>query len=118
MLMLFLIANFGFAAKIKHEMRTNGTHWMAPELLECERLYHHKVDIWSLGITLIEFAQQRPPHSNTPPLLVPLRILNSEAPRLLNSWDWSHDFNDFLAAILVKVYVQSIQSVDHYVPSG
>ncbi|KAL3915802.1 MAG: hypothetical protein SGPRY_007076 [Prymnesium sp.] len=42
-------------------------HWMAPELLarqhgsdECEET---KADIWSLGVTLIELAEMRPPHA-------------------------------------------------------
>jgi serine/threonine protein kinase len=42
-------------------------HWMAPETLgmspDAAKGYDSKVDVWSLGITAIELAEQKPPFS-------------------------------------------------------
>lgn len=80
---------------------------MAPELVLCETFrdnpYDYKVDIWSLGISLIEFAQMEPPNSEMSPMRVLLKIQKSEPPKLDHPSRWSRDFNDFLAKILVKV---------------
>jgi STE20-like kinase len=79
---------------------------MAPELVLCETFrdnpYDYKVDIWSLGITLIEFAQMEPPNSEMSPMRVLLKIQKSEPPKLDQPSKWSKDFNDFLAKVLIK----------------
>lgn len=79
---------------------------MAPELVLCETFrdnpYDYKVDIWSLGITLIEFAQMEPPNSEMSPMRVLLKIQKSEPPKLDQPSRWSRDFNDFLAKVLIK----------------
>lgn len=79
---------------------------MAPELVLCETFrdnpYDYKVDIWSLGITLIEFAQMEPPNSEMSPMRVLLKIQKSEPPKLDQPSKWSKDFNDFLLKSLIK----------------
>lgn len=79
---------------------------MAPELVLCETFrdnpYDYKVDIWSLGITLIEFAQMEPPNSEMSPMRVLLKIQKSEPPKLDQPSRWSRDFNDFLSKVLIK----------------
>lgn len=60
------IADFGFAAQLTKEKqkRTSvvGTPaWMAPELILKSR-YDEKVDIWSLGIILVELCEGYPPY--------------------------------------------------------
>lgn len=79
---------------------------MAPELVLCETFrenpYDYKVDIWSLGITLIEFAQMEPPNSEMTPMRVLLKIQKSEPPKLDQPSKWSKDFNEFLAKSLIK----------------
>lgn len=79
---------------------------MAPELVLCETFrdnpYDYKVDIWSLGITMIEFAQMEPPNSEMSPMRVLLKIQKSEPPKLDQPSKWSKDFNDFLAKVLIK----------------
>ena len=62
-----LAADFGVSAKNKNTMQKHTTfigtpYWMAPEVIVCETsptdTYDFKSDIWSLGITMIEFAQK------------------------------------------------------------
>lgn len=91
----------------KHDTFIGTPYWMAPELVLCETFrdnpYDYKVDIWSLGISLIEFAQMEPPNSEMSPMRVLLKIQKSEPPKLDQPSRWSREFNDFLAKILVKV---------------
>ncbi|KAL7048357.1 hypothetical protein ACKWTF_003318 [Chironomus riparius] len=81
-------------------------YWMAPELVLCETFrdnpYDYKVDIWSLGITLIEFAQMEPPNSEMSPMRVLLKIQKSEPPKLDQPSRWTKEFNEFLAKVLIK----------------
>ncbi|XP_059607507.1 serine/threonine-protein kinase 10 isoform X2 [Phlebotomus argentipes] len=105
------VADFGVSAKNKHTLQKHDTfigtpYWMAPELVLCETFrenpYDFKVDIWSLGITLIEFAQMEPPNSEMSPMRVLLKIQKSDPPKLDQPSKWSKEFNDFIARALVK----------------
>lgn len=106
------LADFGVSAKNKHTLQKRDTfigtpYWMAPELVLCETFrenpYDYKVDIWSLGISLIEFAQMEPPNSEMSPMRVLLKIQKSEPPKLDQPSRWSKDFNEFLSKALIKV---------------
>ncbi|KAL1926466.1 hypothetical protein VTP01DRAFT_5795 [Rhizomucor pusillus] len=57
------LADFGLATSTKYSNRDRlGTaKWMAPEVIR-EQEYGVKVDLWSLGITLIEMMDRVPPH--------------------------------------------------------
>lgn len=90
----------------KHDTFIGTPYWMAPELVLCETFrdnpYDYKVDIWSLGITLIEFAQMEPPNSEMSPMRVLLKIQKSDPPKLDHPSKWSKEFNEFLSKSLVK----------------
>ncbi|CAH2062163.1 unnamed protein product, partial [Iphiclides podalirius] len=105
------LADFGVSAKNKSTLQKHDTfigtpYWMAPEVVLCETFrdnpYDFKVDIWSLGITLIEFAQMEPPNHEMTPMRVLLKIQKSEPPSLEQPSRWSAAFNDFVAKALVK----------------
>ncbi|GFY62175.1 hypothetical protein TNIN_177161 [Trichonephila inaurata madagascariensis] len=105
------LADFGVSAKNKDTLQKRdsfiGTpYWMAPEVVMCEtfrdNLYDYKADIWSLGITLIEFAQMEPPNHELSPMRVLLKIQKSDPPTLDQPSKWSKEFSMFLGKCLVK----------------
>ncbi|CAL4065683.1 unnamed protein product, partial [Meganyctiphanes norvegica] len=105
------LADFGVSAKNKNTYDKRGTfigtpYWLAPEVILCETFidakYDYKADIWSLGISLIEFAQMDPPNHEVSPVRVMLKIQKSEPPKLDNPSRFSKEFNDFIAKCLVK----------------
>ncbi|KAI9007433.1 kinase-like domain-containing protein [Phycomyces nitens] len=57
------LADFGLSARVSRPQRDRlGTSkWMAPEVIRQEH-YNEKIDMWSLGITLIEMMDRVPPH--------------------------------------------------------
>lgn len=101
------VADFGGAAVLTKEenARTSlvGTpHWMAPELIR--RLpYKESVDIWSLGITVLEMAEGVPPYSDiNDGMKAMLKIVTEDAPALQDPTQWSVEFNDFVGQMLEK----------------
>ena len=101
------IADFGGAVILTKETnkRTSlvGTpHWMAPELIR--RIpYTTAVDIWSLGITVIEMADGYPPYSDiSDGMKAMYKIVTEDAPFFNDSTQWSVNFNDFLGCMLEK----------------
>lgn len=119
------IADFGVSAKNKHTLQKRdsfiGTpYWMAPETIQCETMkdnpYDYKADIWSLGITLIEFAQRDPPHHDMSPIRVLLKIQKCEPPTLDFPSKWSTEFSHFLKLCLQKDPTQrptAVELLDH-----
>jgi STE20-like kinase len=105
------LADFGVSAKNKSTMQKHDTfigtpYWMAPEVVLCETFrdnpYDFKVDVWSMGITLIEFAQMEPPNHEMSPMRVLLKIQKSDPPKLEQPSKWSKEFNDFVSTCLIK----------------
>jgi len=102
------LADFGYAAQLtKSGVKRNtvvGTpYWMAPELIRGHD-YGTKVDIWSLGIMLMEMAEGEPPYMDYPPLRALFLITTKGIPPLKDQNKWSREFHDFLQKCLdVKV---------------
>ncbi len=100
------LADFGFATKLSDESAARQslvgtTHWMAPEMLT-RRGYDTKVDVWSLGIVLIEMCDGEPPFWGLERREVFGKILNDPiGPK--NPEAWSSDLISFVAACLTKV---------------
>ncbi|KAF8607757.1 kinase-like protein [Ceratobasidium sp. AG-I] len=78
--------------------------WMAPEVVS-QKHYDAKADIWSLGITALELARGRAPHSRDPPFKALMKILQEEPPtvdRENGAHKYSKAFKEFVDSCLVK----------------
>lgn len=65
------LGDFGYAAQLTRERKKRNSKvgtvcWMAPEIIKAVDQYTEKVDIWSLGIMMLEFAFGEPPYLNLP----------------------------------------------------
>jgi len=80
-------------------------YWMAPEVIDSKSgmsTYGPKIDIWSLGITLIELAETMPPLSHINPMRALFQIPARDSPVLEKKDKWTPEFHDFLAKCLEK----------------
>merc|ERR1712032_155515 len=57
--------------------------WMVPEILDSDGDgYDEKVDIWALGITIIELVEGSPPYHDTTVMSAILAIVQKDPPKL------------------------------------
>lgn len=73
----------------------------APELIRGQE-YDTKVDIWSLGIMIMEMAEGEPPYMEFPPLRALFLITTKGIPDLKEPSKWSQNFQNFVALCLEK----------------
>lgn len=81
------LADFGVATTSAglHESSVVGTpYWMAPEVIELSGATTAS-DIWSLGCTVIELLDGKPPYSKLQPMPALFRIVNDDHPPLPES---------------------------------
>jgi serine/threonine protein kinase len=100
------LGDFGYAAQLTAEQDKRTTvvgtpSWMAPELIIGSR-YDEKVDIWSLGIVLLEMAEGEPPNLRENPMKALYMTANGPPPSLSDKSRWSQEFNDFVTHCLTK----------------
>ncbi|KFO87247.1 Serine/threonine-protein kinase PAK 7, partial [Buceros rhinoceros silvestris] len=104
------LSDFGFCAQVSKEVPRRkslvGTpYWMAPEVIS--RLpYGTEVDIWSLGIMVIEMIDGEPPYFNEPPLQAMRRIRDNLPPRVKDMHKVSSVLRGFLDSMLVREPLQ------------
>ena len=84
---------------MKH-LRGGSPYWMAPEVLNKEE-YDQTIDIWALGITCIELAENEPPYFKLSPKEVMKQIVKSPPKGLNEKSKWSDEFNDFISCCLI-----------------
>ncbi|XP_048841948.1 serine/threonine-protein kinase PAK 5 isoform X2 [Brienomyrus brachyistius] len=100
------LSDFGFCAQVSKEVPKRkslvGTpYWMAPEVIS-RMPYGTEVDIWSLGIMVMEMVDGEPPYFNEPPLQAMRRIRDNLPPRLKESHKVSSVLRAFLDLMLVR----------------
>jgi len=100
------LADFGYAAQLTKKQQKRNTvvgtpYWMAPELIRGHD-YGTKVDIWSLGIMVMEMAEGEPPYMEFPPLRALFLITTKGIPGLKEPEKWSRDFQEFFNSCLEK----------------
>uniref|UniRef100_A0A8C9T3S2 Mitogen-activated protein kinase kinase kinase kinase 6 n=1 Tax=Scleropages formosus TaxID=113540 RepID=A0A8C9T3S2_SCLFO len=103
--------DFGVAAEInasvaKRKSFIGTPYWMAPEVAAVEKKggYNQLCDIWSVGITAIEFAELQPPMFDLHPMraLMVMSKSSFQPPKLKDKAKWSADFHSFIKTSLTK----------------
>ncbi|XP_049641132.1 serine/threonine-protein kinase PAK 6 [Suncus etruscus] len=100
------LSDFGFCAQIskdvpKRKSLVGTPYWMAPEVIS-RSLYATEVDIWSLGIMVIEMVDGEPPYFSDSPVQAMKRLRDSPPPKLKYSHKVSPVLRDFLDRMLVR----------------
>ncbi|XP_018414770.1 PREDICTED: serine/threonine-protein kinase PAK 6 [Nanorana parkeri] len=100
------LSDFGFCAQIskdvpKRKSLVGTPYWMAPEVI-IRSSYGTEVDIWSLGIMVIEMVDGEPPYFSDSPVQAMKRLRDNPPPKLRNAHKASPVLRDFLDRMLTR----------------
>ena len=98
------LGDFGLAVQLEHSLSKRATTcgtslYMAPEVYKENGVL--KSDVWSLGMSVIEMAEDKQPYDGLSPYEVMHHIFNMSPPTL-SSPGWSSDLVDFVSKCLVR----------------
>lgn len=98
-----IIADFGVSALLNDDddrchTFVGSPYWIAPEVIMAmdDGAYYYPADIWSLAITVMEMAKQKPPLFEMNAMSALFHIPESAPPKLPADEDWSSDMHSFL----------------------
>jgi len=95
------ITDFGYSSQLtkqanKRNSVVGTTYWMAPEVITMEASYDVKVDVWSLGIMIIELVENEPPYMDLPPVKALFMITTQGVPPFKNPEKMSDVLKDMI----------------------
>ncbi|KAK5622765.1 hypothetical protein CRENBAI_025124 [Crenichthys baileyi] len=110
------LSDFGFCAQIskdvpKRKSLVGTPYWMAPEVIS-KTPYGTEVDIWSLGIMVVEMVDGEPPYFNETPISAMKKLRDEAAPSVRNIQRVSPVLKDFLDCMLTRNTLQRSTASD------
>ncbi|TDH00798.1 hypothetical protein EPR50_G00192750 [Perca flavescens] len=100
------LSDFGFCAQIskdvpKRKSLVGTPYWMAPEVIS-KTPYGTEVDVWSLGIMVVEMVDGEPPYFSETPISAMKKLRDEAAPSIKNIHRVSPVLKDFLDCMLTR----------------
>ncbi|XP_036406428.1 serine/threonine-protein kinase PAK 6-like isoform X2 [Megalops cyprinoides] len=100
------LSDFGFCAQIskdvpKRKSLVGTPYWMAPEVIS-KMPYGTEVDMWSLGIMVVEMVDGEPPYFSDTPVTAMKRLRDQPPPTVRNTHKISPVLKDFLDRMLTR----------------
>ncbi|XP_070781741.1 serine/threonine-protein kinase PAK 6b [Enoplosus armatus] len=110
------LSDFGFCAQIskdvpKRKSLVGTPYWMAPEVI-CKTPYGTEVDVWSLGIMVVEMVDGEPPYFSDTPITAMKKLRDEAAPSVKNIQRVSPVLKDFLSCMLTRDTQQRSSATD------
>ncbi|KAI2652349.1 Serine/threonine-protein kinase PAK 6 [Labeo rohita] len=110
------LSDFGFCAQIskdipKRKSLVGTPYWMAPEVVS-KTPYGTEVDMWSLGIMVVEMVDGEPPYFSETPIAAMKRLRDEPAPTARNISRISPVLRDFLDSMLTRDPLERASAAD------
>uniref|UniRef100_A0A8C9XC40 non-specific serine/threonine protein kinase n=1 Tax=Sander lucioperca TaxID=283035 RepID=A0A8C9XC40_SANLU len=107
------LSDFGFCAQIskdipKRKSLVGTPYWMAPEVIS-KSPYGTEVDVWSMGIMVVEMVDGEPPYFSETPVAAMKRLRDELAPTVRNI---SPVLKDFLDRMLTREPLERASATD------
>ncbi|XP_072545847.1 serine/threonine-protein kinase PAK 6 [Salminus brasiliensis] len=110
------LSDFGFCAQIskdipKRKSLVGTPYWMAPEVIS-KSPYGTEVDVWSMGIMVVEMVDGEPPYFSETPVAAMKRLRDEPAPTIRNIQQVSPVLKDFLDRMLTRDPMERASATD------